>query len=127
MKWIAAGFENSLAPVLEAFGAASWPEPPDGFAPVGKVRAMRQVVRGTIEGPEGPLDLAVKWSRPVTGADHVARIVRGGKGPREGRVLRALQRVGVAVPPPLAFASAPADVLVTLWLGVWRPCCRSEA
>ncbi|MDJ0973718.1 MAG: lipopolysaccharide kinase InaA family protein [Planctomycetota bacterium] len=121
MKWIAAGFEDSLAPVLEAFGAAAWPAPPAGFAPVGKVRAMRQVVRGTVEGPEGPLDLAIKWSRPVTSADRVARIVRGGKGPREGRVLRALQRVGVAVPPPLAFASAPADVLVTLWLEDLEP------
>lgn len=116
MTWIAAGFETSLAPVLRAFGAAAWPEPPAGFTPVGKVRTMRQVVRGTVEGPEGSLCVAVKWSRPVTAADRVSQIVRGGKGPREGRVLQHLQRKGIAVPPPLLFASAPADVLITLWL-----------
>jgi tRNA A-37 threonylcarbamoyl transferase component Bud32 len=82
---------------------------------------MRAVLRGAWDGPRGPQPIVVKWSRPDTLADRVSRRVRGGKGVREGRVLRALRPTGVGVPEVLAWTDEGQDVLVTQWEEDLRP------
>lgn len=118
MRWCAPGHESILDALLARLGAVDWPGPPAGFEPVVPARPMRTVLAGRLEG-HGPV--VVKWSRPDTLADHVSRRVRGGKGVREGKVLRALRHAGVRVPEPLAFTDEDADVLVTAWRGDLAP------
>ena len=113
VRWTTAGFEDAFTALEAALSAATWPEPPNGFETVGKVRSMRTVLRGVMEASDGPVDVVVKWSRPDRLGDHVSRQVRGGKGPREGEVLRALAAEGVAAPEALAYTDDDLDLLVT--------------
>lgn len=115
--WCDPAFTDAWSQLEAAFAAASWPEPPAGFVPVGKRRRMRQVLRGRA----GALEVAVKWHRPVTRADRVARWLRGGRGPREGRLLRRLRAHAVHVPRPLAYCERSADLLVTAWMEGLEP------
>jgi tRNA A-37 threonylcarbamoyl transferase component Bud32 len=63
----------------------------------------------------------LKWSRPVTALDRIARWARGGKGPREGKVLLALRERGVPVPPVLAWSDEGTDVLLLAEVAGLRP------
>jgi len=108
MRWSAHGAEAVLEAARKRFGEAVWPDPPDGFELLGAPRAMRRVLGGSLDGRE----VVVKWNRPVTTTDRVARALRGGKGPREGRILRALHERGVPVPTPLAYTDEGPDLLV---------------
>jgi tRNA A-37 threonylcarbamoyl transferase component Bud32 len=54
----------------------------------------------------------VKWSRPATVADRLARALRGGKGVREGRVIRHLAAAGLPVPEVLGCTDDGVDLLV---------------
>lgn len=111
MRWCRPGAVACLDEVLERLARAAWPAPPPGFRLVGKPRAMRRVLAGRAAG----VDVVVKWSRPVTLTDRVRRWV-GGKGVREGQVLRALGEADVPCAPVLAYADEGEDVLVTEWL-----------
>ncbi len=73
---------------------------------------MRLVLVGTLDGRR----VVVKWSRPVTATDRVARALRGGKGPREGRILRTLAERHVAVPEPLGYTDDGVDLLLLAWI-----------
>jgi tRNA A-37 threonylcarbamoyl transferase component Bud32 len=115
MSWSAPGVEELVATVVGRFARAVWPDPPDGFERVGPLRPMRQVLAGRIEDADGEHPsprLFVKWSRPVTLHDRVRRRLAGGKGPREGRVLRALADRGIPVPRVLGFSDDGPDVLI---------------
>jgi len=108
MRWSAPEDRAHLEALASRFRAASWPDPPTGFTLVGAPRAMRRVVRG----PFGSRASVVKWSRPVTTSDRIARALRGGKGPREGRLLRTLAERGVRVPRVLGYTDDGVDLLV---------------
>lgn len=116
MRWSTAGYEASLDALLTRLAATSWPQPPEGFESVTPPRPMRMVLRGALDGPRGHAPVIVKWSRPDTLADHVSRTVRGGKGVREGKVLRALKAASVRVPEVLAYTDEGEDVLVTAYV-----------
>lgn len=109
MRWSATGAETLLDAAVSRFEGTPWPGPPSGFELFGAPRNMRRVLTGSLEGRR----VFVKWSRPVTTTDHVARALRGGKGPREGRVLRALRERDIPVPEPLAYTDDGVDLLVT--------------
>ncbi|MDF1700593.1 MAG: lipopolysaccharide kinase InaA family protein, partial [Planctomycetota bacterium] len=113
MRWCATGHEGALEALIARLGATAWPQAPEGFEHVTPPRPMRVVLRGPLEGSRGHARVIVKWSRPDTLADHVSRHVRGGKGVREGQVLRALKAAGVRVPEVLAYADEGEDVVVT--------------
>ena len=113
MRWAADGHRTALAALIPLLDPLRWPCVP-GFSAVTPPRPMRAVLRGALPGPAGPVQVALKWQRPHRAADHAARRLRGGKGPREGRVLAVLRAAGVAVPEVLAYASSP-DVLLTRW------------
>ncbi len=116
MRWTAPGYEAGLEALLAALAEATWPEPPEGFTYLTQPRPMRAVLTGTLAGPRGPKAVVVKWNRPDTLADRVSRHVRGGKGVREGSVLRALKRASLRVPEPLAYTDEGDDVLVTAYV-----------
>lgn len=115
MHWTASHTPHLLEELEPRLRDLVWPELPPGITRIGPARRMRQVLRGTL--PAGPgkaaVRVVVKWSRAVTLADEVSRRWRGGKGPREGRVLRALAEQGVPVPRPLAYTDDTLDLLVT--------------
>ncbi len=113
MRWCAPGFEDALTRLEADFRAATWPEPPESYTLITRPRAMRMVLRGTVDRPDGHLPVIVKWSRPDTMPDHVSKRLRGGKGVREGRVLRALTAGGIRAPEPVAFTDENLDLLVT--------------
>lgn len=106
--------------VERLFARTTWPAPPPGFERLGPYRPMRQVLRGLLEPPGGSdaalpavvNPVVVKWSRPATATDHVARALRGGKGAREGRLLRTLAERAVPVPRVLGFTDEGSDLLV---------------
>ncbi len=112
MRWCAPHYETAFERLVNGLRDATWPAPPPGFDVIGKVRPMRTVLAGEIDGPNGRERVVVKWSRPVTATDRVSKRVRGGKGPREGRVLRALASSGVRAPVALAFADDAVDCLM---------------
>ncbi len=113
MRWCAPDYESAFDQLTSALRGARWPAPPQGFEVVGKVRPMRMVLAGVIEGPHGAEPVIVKWSRPVTATDRLAKRVRGGKSPREGRTLRALESAGVRAPIALGFTDEDVDCLLT--------------
>jgi len=112
MRWCAPAYEAAFDRLVHALRYADWPTPPAGFAVTGKVLPMRMVLSGVVEGPQGPEPVIVKWSRPVTATDRVVKRVRGGKGPREGRALRALEAAGVRAPVALGFIDDDVDCLL---------------
>jgi len=113
VQWCDAGFERAFEALQARLGDTTWPTPPEGFELLTPGRPMRLVMRGVLPGADGDIDVVVKWSRPDTLADQVSRHVRGGKGVREGRVLRTLAAAGVPVPRALAFVDEDFDALVT--------------
>ncbi len=119
MDWSSPSFAPHWPALRAAFRDARWPEPPPGFEPVDTPRAMRQVLRGPA-APGGPI-VAVKWHRPTRAEDHIARFVRGGRGPREGRLLTALQEAALPVPAAVAYTDEGTDLLVTGWLDGLEP------
>ncbi|MDJ0521227.1 MAG: lipopolysaccharide kinase InaA family protein [Planctomycetota bacterium] len=127
MRWCAPGFDEALRGLTGALLETIWPGPPPGYAHVTPPRPMRTVLRGTWRGPHGVCDVVVKWQRPDRLPDRVSRRVRGGKGPREGEVLRALAEAGVPVPRPLAYEDERCDVLVTLHEADLAPMPPAEA
>ena len=112
MRWSAPRAEALLEATTSRFAGVVWPGPPEGFELIGAPRAMRRVLRGRVEGR----DVVVKWSRPVTATDRVSRALRGGKGPREGRILRKLADRGISVPPVLGYTDDAVDLLVLGWI-----------
>ena len=116
-----AGYEASLDALLARLEATTWPRAPEGFVHVKEPRPMRVVLEGALDGPRGHAPVIVKWNRPDTLADHVSKAVRGGKGVREGSVLRKLKAAGVRVPEPLAYTDEGEDVLVTAFLSDLTP------
>lgn len=112
---------------MRAFADATWPTPPEGFEPVTPMRPMRQVLRGSLVGPDGPLAVAVKWFRPVTASDRIARTLRGGKAAREKRGLELLREAGVQTPRALAACDDPVDLLVTEWVDELQPVAEPDA
>lgn len=119
MRWAADGHQTALGALLPLLDPGRWPCV-HGFAPAAPPRPMRVVLEGHLPGPDGLVHVAVKWQRPQRLGDRASRRVRGAKGPREGRVLRALADAGIRVPAVLAYADAP-DVLVTRWRADLRP------
>ncbi len=116
-----AGYDDVLDALLARLAETTWPDAPAGFVHVKEPRPMRVILQGPVDGPRGHAPVIVKWSRPDTLADHVSKAVRGGKGVREGTVLRALRTAGVRVPEPLAFTDEGEDVLVTAFLADVTP------
>lgn len=114
MRWCADGFEDAQRGLIGALLETHWPGPPPGYARVTPPRPMRTVLRGLWQGPHGVCEVVVKWQRPDTLGDRVSQRVRGGKGVREGEVLRRLAAAGIPAPQALAFEDERADVLVTL-------------
>lgn len=112
-RFVEPGLEGPLRALEEALRRQAFGTPPPGYAALAPARAMRAVLGGTWTGPRGPLPVVVKWHRPVTWSDRVARAVRGGRGPREGRLLLRLTAAGLPVPRALAFADEGPDLLVT--------------
>jgi tRNA A-37 threonylcarbamoyl transferase component Bud32 len=104
--------DAAMRALFDEFARSKWPEGPPGFAALTPPRPMRVVLRGRILGPRKPVDVVVKWSRPVTLADRVSRLLRGGKGAREGLVLRALLVAGVEAPEPVGWTDEGVDLLV---------------
>jgi tRNA A-37 threonylcarbamoyl transferase component Bud32 len=111
--------EADVRALAARLGATPWPGPPDGFTFLTPPRAMRAVLAGTLGAAGTPV--VVKWHRPVTWIDRLARRFRGGRGPREARVLAALRARGAPVPEPLGATDAEADVLVTRRIEGLRP------
>jgi tRNA A-37 threonylcarbamoyl transferase component Bud32 len=125
MRWAADGHQTALGALLPILDPEAYPCVP-GFAPVSPPRPMRVVLAGHLPGPDGPVRVAVKWQRPRRLADRAARRLRGGKGAREGQVLRALAEAGLTVPEVLAYAGTP-DVLITRWRDDLRPLPAADA
>jgi len=121
VQWCETGFEKAFRGLRTALEAAAWPAPPAGFAHLLPPRPMRVLLSGSLTGPDGDIAVVVKWSRPDTLADRVSHRLRGGKGAREGAVLRQLGEAGVAVPRALAFSDEGVDVLVTETVEGLRP------
>ncbi|MDA1195300.1 MAG: phosphotransferase [Planctomycetota bacterium] len=113
MRWTATGFESSLAAFIARLAETPWPGPPEGFRHLDEPRPMRAVLAGRLPGAPLRAEVVVKWSRPDSLADRISRGVRGGKGVREGRVLRALRKAGIRVPDVLAYADDEVDLVVT--------------
>lgn len=114
--WAAPGFAAALEDVARTLAATPWPGPPAGFAFLTSPRAMRAVLAGALPssgGSGGSVPVVVKWHRPLSWRDRLARRLVGGRGPREAAVLRGLRARGFAVPEPLAAADGEVDVLVT--------------
>jgi tRNA A-37 threonylcarbamoyl transferase component Bud32 len=107
MRWTAPGREDLLHRVQRALDGTRFPAAPPGFSPLAPPRPMRTVLVATID--DG-VRVVVKWHAPARG---LGRIRRTGRGPREGRALRALAAAGVAVPTVLAYSDDDADLLVT--------------
>jgi len=114
MRWCEPGDEEALQELRGVLQRTVWPGPPPGFVRLAAPRPMRTVLRGAWRGAHGTRDVVVKWSRPDTLTDRVSARVRGGKGVREGRVLRRLGEAGVPAPRVVAFDDEGVDVLVTL-------------
>jgi tRNA A-37 threonylcarbamoyl transferase component Bud32 len=121
MRWCFPGHEQDLADLEALLAATPWPGPPPGFTALTPARRMRAVLRGTWPAPSGAVPIVVKWSRPDALADRVSLRLRGGKGPREGRTLRALARLDVPAPAALAYADDEVDLLVTAFLSELEP------
>ncbi len=89
---------------------------------------MRAVYAGTVDDAAGPRAVVLK-------RHHLDRRLRrwlgrlgAGRGPREGRVLAALEAAGVSAPRPLAWwAGAGEDVLVTAHVEGLRPLAPPDA
>ncbi len=101
-----------------------WPQI-EGFTLVGRARPMRVVLRGLLPGPDGAIEVAVKWQRPDRATDRARAVLRGARGPREEVVLQRLGAAGVAAPTPLA-SSADPDLLVTGWRSDLAPLPRVD-
>jgi tRNA A-37 threonylcarbamoyl transferase component Bud32 len=99
--------------LAERLAATPWPGPPAGFLPLAPPRAMRSVFAGPLALPEGDVPVVVKWHRPVTWLDRIARRFTGGRGPREAELLAAVRAGGLPAPEPLGSAHEPVDLLVT--------------
>jgi tRNA A-37 threonylcarbamoyl transferase component Bud32 len=111
--WSVPGLEGALAALAQSAAHAVWPAPPTGFTPLAPVRPMRAVFAGPLATPTGTLEVVLKTHRPVTAFDRIKLLLRGGRGPREGRLLRRLTALGLPVPEALGYDDAQVDMLVT--------------
>ncbi len=111
--WSLPGLEGALGALAQSAARSVWPAPPSGFTPLAPARPMRAVFTGPLTTPAGTLEVVLKAHRPVTAFDRVKLLLRGGRGPREGRLLRRLTELGLPVPEALGYDDVHADVLVT--------------
>jgi tRNA A-37 threonylcarbamoyl transferase component Bud32 len=111
--WHLDGLGPALTALGEAFHACPWGTAPPGFAPLSTPRPMRAVYAGALPGTEPRWATVVKVHRPVTTLDRVKRVLVGGRGAREGRVLRRLAALGLPAPEAVGWLEAPVDLLVT--------------
>lgn len=105
--------EAAIARVAAGLAAAPWGTPPAGFEAVGRLRPMRAVYAGTLQGEAGPVEVVLKVERPVTALDRVRRVLRGPRAAREAELLERLRAAGLPVPEPLGHHPGPPSVLVT--------------
>jgi tRNA A-37 threonylcarbamoyl transferase component Bud32 len=113
VRWVRTGYEDAVARLRRALEETPWPGPPAGFVPLAPPRPMRGVFAGWIEGPAGREAVVLKWHRRDTALARAIGAVRVGRGPREARVLRALEAAGVSAPLALACGDGGPDFLVT--------------
>jgi len=111
--WSLPGLEGAVAQLVEAAAKPPWPGPPPGFTPLAHARPMRAVFAGPLATPTGVLEVVLKTHRPVTALDRLKLTLLGGRGPREGRLLRRLLALGLPVPEALGYDDRTSDVLVT--------------
>lgn len=121
MDWARPGAESLVQEVRRRLAAAPWPAAPEGFVPLGRLRPMRAVYEGTLDGHGGPVRVVLKRHQADRLVQRWLRVARGGRGPREGRVLRALEQAGIPVPTVLGWSDEGEDFLLTQYLEPLRP------